>query len=254
MYAKAVPPEQEPAEEYASLLEEVVTDDGYVDYAKLEADRRPLDRYVAWLSGENPLRGKQTGDHHAFWLNAYNALALFEVLERGRPATVLDVKGWLPMLGAGFFRETQFKVEDDWLTLGEIQDERLRWMELDLRDQAAMTRASRSGPPMRKELYTRGDLERQLRDQMRRWLDDDDRGVRVEDDRAVFNPIFQWYARDFDFFSAGKDICEIASNYTSAKKSRELSDLSERGCPHAFFDYDWRLNDATTSAASTTPP
>jgi len=246
LYAKAIPPDKEPAAEYESLLAQVVTDDGLVDYDALEADRRPLDRYVAWLAGDNPLRGRQTGDHHPFWLNAYNALVLYQVLERGRPASVLDVDGFLPVDGAGFFFETQFKVEDEWLSLSDIEGERIRWMELDLRDHAALNCASRSCPPLRAELYRRGELERQLKDQMRRWVNDPVRGVRVDDEGAQFSAIFSWYARDFAFFSAGKSLCDIAATFADKELARRLSELDAEGCPHDFLPYDWRLNDANT--------
>ena len=245
MYPKVSAPDREPAAEYEALLAEVVTDEGLVDYDRLEENRLPLDRYVAWLAGKNPLRGKATGDHHATWLNAYNALVLFQVLERGRPASVRDVEGVLPFAGSGFFYETAFRVEDNWVSLGEIRDERLRMMELDLRDHAAMTCAARSCPPLRRELYRRAELESQLRTQMRNWVGDEARGVRIEGKEAVFNPIFDWYARDFEFFSAGKDLCEISSNYVERSLAQELLDLSARGCPHRFSDFDWSLNDAS---------
>ncbi|MBA2320538.1 MAG: DUF547 domain-containing protein [Deltaproteobacteria bacterium] len=247
MYPKVSAPSKEPVAEYEALLAAVVTEDGFVDYDALEADREPLDRYVAWLANGDPIRGKNTNDHHATWLNAYNALVLYQVLERGRPASVLDVDVLLPIDGAGFFYETQFNVEDDWLSLAEIESERIRWMELDHRDHAALNCASRSCPPLRSELYRREKLEAQLRDQMKRWVDDDRRGVRIEGKEAVFNPIFEWYARDFDFFSAGKDICEIAANFAERKKATKLLDLSAHGCPHRFFTYDWSLNDASAA-------
>ncbi len=50
--------------------------------------------------------------------------------------------------------------------------------------------------------------------------------------------------RDFDFFSVGKDICEIAAFHAGKEKSAALLELHEQGCPHRFSEYDWRLNDA----------
>ncbi len=244
MIPEHVPPDREPAAAYANLLERVVTEDGLVDYDALEADREPLDRYVAWLAGD-PMRGRQSMDRHAFWLNAYNALVLYQVLERGRPDSVLDVNGWIPAEGAGFFYETQFKIEQDWLSLSEIENERIRWMELDLRDHSALNCASRSCPPLRAELYRPAQLDRQLKEQMRRWMEDDERGVRIEAGVAVFNPIFDWYARDFEFFSVGKDICEVAAFHVGKEKAAALLELHEQGCPHRFSEYDWRLNDAS---------
>lgn len=247
MSPDASAPEREPGIAYGNLLQEVVTDDGLVDYDALEADREPLDRYVAWLAAE-PVRGRPP-DRHAFWLNAYNALVLFQVLERGRPASVLDVDGWIPVDGSGFFYETQFEIEGEWLSLSEIEHERIRWMEMDLRDHAAINCASRSCPPLRPELYRQNQLDRQLKEQMGRWVDDDARGVRIEgegsDAVAVFNPIFDWYERDFEFFSVGKSPCAVAAMFASGEKAAALTALDARGCPRSFSEYDWRLNDAS---------
>jgi hypothetical protein len=239
---------------YEALLSRVVTDDGLVDYDALEADRGPLDSYVGWLAADAAWQGRLTKDWHSQYLNAYNALVLFQVLERGRPASVLDVQGLVPIRGFKFFHFTQFALGDETVSLSEIENERIRWKEMDHRDHAALNCASMSCPPLRAELYRNPTLERQLDDQMRRWLDDPERGVRIEGDgearTAVFSPIFDWYARDFSFFTAGLDPCAIAAEHVSDRGLREeLQALSQRGCPRRYFDYDWSLNDASSSSA-----
>lgn len=231
-------PNAEASADWQALLEKVVTAEGLVDYDALSADREPLDRYVAWLATPEAWPGKVTRDWHAQYLNAYNALVLFQVLERGRPASVRDVP-------FRFFHWTQFQIGEEWLTLSEIENERIRWKEMDVRDHAALNCASMSCPPLRPELYRAVDLPKQLDEQWRRWINDEQRGVRLEGDKAVFNPIFEWYARDFEFFSAGVDICTLAAAVTeNPRKRKTLYDLAAKGCPHEVFEYDWALNDA----------
>ncbi len=223
----------------------MVTDDGYVDYDLLESERETLDKYVAWLATPGAWQGKTTKDWHARYLNVYNTLVLYQVVERGRPNSVLEPRRLLPIDGAAFFLETQFNLGgDEWLSLSEIEHERIRQKELDLRDHAAMNCASMSCPPLRSELYRPASLQGQLDDQMSRWVMDDERGLRFEGDKVLFNPIFDWYARDFEFWTAGLDLCTIASQYASGRRQQRLVDLAAQGCPHAFFGYDWRLNDA----------
>ncbi|MEM6931364.1 MAG: DUF547 domain-containing protein [Myxococcota bacterium] len=239
-------------EDYDALLAEVVTPDGYVDYDALEADRGALDAYVAHIGQPGSWPGKIGKDWHGRYLNVYNALTLFQVLERGRPDSVLDVSSlWVPRAGAGFFFTTAFRVKGEWLSLSEIEHERVRQLELDLRDHAALNCASMSCPPLRAELYEpRGKrLRRQLDDQMRRWMQDPARGVRFDGDEVVFNPIFDWFANDFDFFSAGRDPCAIAAEYSDGEPKRRLEELSANGCPRRYFDYDWSLNDAARRSA-----
>lgn len=245
MLSPAEIPERDANKEWARVLAKVVTDDGMVDYDALEANRGALDRFVANLSDDGAKKGKKTADHHAFYLNAYNALVMFQVLERGRPASVLDPRGMIPISGHLFFRGTQFKVDRDYLSLSEIENERLRWLELDLRDHAAMNCASRSCPPLRNELYRTADLQEQLQDQMERWVSDDERGLRIEDGSLVMSPIFEWFERDFAFFSNEENLCVVLAEFADGDKRAALEALAKEGCPRRTFEYDWRLNDVS---------
>lgn len=240
-------PETDPTAEWGELLGHVVTDDGLVDYTMLAGNRGALDRYVAWLATDRHVKKKITANQHAFWLNAYNALVIFQVLERGRPASVLEPRRILPKGGAAFFLETEFQIGPDRLSLSEIEHERIRQKHLDFRDHAAMNCASMSCPPLRDELYDqrRGEhFQAQLKDQMRVWVMDNERGVRIEGGVAHFNPIFDWFERDFTFWSAGLDLCSLAGKYALGSKKQRLMTMADEGCPHAFFEYDWTLNDS----------
>jgi hypothetical protein len=226
------------------VLRQVVNTDGYVDYDRLEARREALDLYVAFLgTGRIP---RQALARYAYWINAYNALVLFAVLEEGRPASVLDVPPaalWVSVPGTGFFQQRAFRFGPDRLSLIEIEDERLRMMRQDFRVHAALNCASMSCPPLRRELYDGRLLERQLTDQMSTWVNDPERGVRIEGDVAVMSPIFDWYARDFRDWTAGDDLCTTAAKYAEEDLRTELTRLAVQGCPHRFFEYDWSLND-----------
>ncbi len=234
-----------PIRQWERVLAQSVTDEGLVDYDHLEANREALDKYVAWVHSSKPWEGKKTRERHALYLNAYNALVLFQVLERDRPPSVLEPRGWIPKGGSAFFVETAFVMGPDTLSLSEIEHERIRMKELDYRDHAAMNCASMSCPPMRPEVYLPVNLDAQLTDQMNRWMQDERTGVRIEGDVAVFNPIFDWFERDFWFTTAGMDRCEIAAQHTTGAKQKKLLELHEQGCPHRTFDYDWALNDAS---------
>jgi hypothetical protein len=245
--APTVPaPRAEPAEAWDAVLREVVTADGLVDYDLLEARREALDQYVAWIARPRP-PAPRDNPQHAFWLNAYNALVLFAVLEDDCPASVKDVAGWLPMGGSGFFFERAFLVEGRPTSLFEIEHEHLRGTVMDVRDHAALNCASRGCPPLRNETYRSRQLDQQLREQMGRWVDDDARGVRIEAGQAVFSPIFDWYAHDFALFTGEGDLCTTAARFASPPKAERLRELAAEGCPHRFSDYDWSLNDASAT-------
>ena len=79
---------------------------------------------------------------------------------------------------------------------------------------------------------------------MTRWVMDD-RGLRFEGDEVLFSPIFDWYARDFSFWTAGQDLCSLTAAYASGQRRLRLEQLAREGCPHGFFPYDWSLNAGT---------
>jgi hypothetical protein len=228
-------PEHDPTPAWGDVLHDVVDARGMVDYDELERDRGYLDDYVAWI-GRADAVPKQPKKRVAFWLNAYNALVLYQVLEHGRPASVLDVGK------VRFFALTAFDIGRDEVSLEEIEDERLRHRVQDPRLHAALNCASRSCPPLLDELYAYPGLDRQLQEEMRRWIADDERGVRIEGDHAVFSPIFEWYADDFDLWTGGIDPCAYAAKFAAREKRATLLELSDRGCPREYFAYDWRLN------------
>jgi hypothetical protein len=223
-----------------------------VDYPTLRADRAALDVFVAQLALGSAPRDRENAQH-AFWLNAYNALVLWTVLEDGLDetgASVMDVDGWLPIRGSGFFFERAYVIQGMPTSLWEIEHERLRGRVMDYRDHAALNCAGRSCPPLRPELYSQKDIQDQLDDQMGRWLADQVRGARFDGETVVFSPIFSWYAHDFEFLSAGDDLCTLAARHSVGGRRERFKSAANAGCPHSFFEYDWSLNDATRPAPS----
>jgi hypothetical protein len=179
-------------EQYAALLEEIVTDDGMVRYELLATDplRGDLQAVVAGYALE-PLTDKaQVNERKARWCNAYNANVLHILLEeRARPGfTSINV---VP----GVFSARSISVAGESLTLDGLKD-RLRAMN-DARIHAALVFGARACPPLRCEPYEADRIEEQLDDQCLRWLDDPSkhhpgrRGLLV-------SQIFEWHASDFD--------------------------------------------------------
>ena len=73
-------------EDWTSVLREHVDDSGRVTYRKLKADRTHLDRFVAMLGAVGPESRPDLfptrADKLAYYINAYNAFTLFNVINR----------------------------------------------------------------------------------------------------------------------------------------------------------------------------
>lgn len=238
--------------DYDALLAEVVTDEGLVDYAALAERRGPLDRLVASLS-DGRLYGK-INERGATWINAYNAFVLFALLEEGPPASVLDVGGWVPVDGAGFYLERTFAIDANQYSLWEIEQERIRLRRQDYRTHAVLGRGTMSSPPLKAGIYEADTLELEMNARMRAWVNDPVRGVRVEGGEVLFSPMFSWYADDFWRYGGEYSLCILLASYAEPPLRQSLVDHERRGCPVRTFAYDWSLNDASTLTRGESPP
>ena len=225
---------------YDALLSEVVTAEGFVDYDALEDSRRPLDEVVRYMA-EHRVTGSEQ-ERLATWINAYNALVLFAVLAEGRPASVKDVRGTLPVGGSGFFVQRTFALDGTRYSLWNLEHGQIRGNFPDYRVHAALNCASASCPALRASLYEAATLDEQLEEQMRAWVNDPERGVRVVDGQPLFSPIFSWYSSDFRNWSGGQTPCAVAARHAESELAAVLEAHEARGCPLNTFDYDWSLN------------
>lgn len=237
--ASPATPADDPSNAYEAWLGEVATGDGYVRWDAVHADTAPLDAYVGWIARPEAVPAERAAAH-AFWLNSYNALVLHAVVALGVTGSVKEVPGWIPEPGSGFFLEHTHTIGGESLSLYVHEHRRVRAQFSDLRDHAALNCASASCPPLRDTLYTAADLDRELDDQMRRWVADPLRGVRIEGDELVLSPIFHWFVSDFGGDRRG--LCEVLHPYAEEPLARRLQQASAAGCPHRVFDYDWSLN------------
>ena len=229
-------------QDYDALLAEVVTDDGRVDYAALEANREPLDAVLAWFANDR-LYGR-ANERGALWINAYNAFVLAGVLEAGTPESVLDVDGWLPVDGAGFFLERSYSIDGNRYVLWEVEQERILHRRLDYRLHAALVRGTAGSPPLRPGIYTGDGLELELNAAMRSWVNDAERGVRIVDGGVAFPEDFAWFTDDFWRWSGEKSACVLVASYADAELKAAAIEAERAGCPMVTHPHDWSLNAA----------
>ena len=118
---------QSPGEAYivwGRVLNSYVTETGKIDFELLKHDgARDLNTFVAWVATHGP--SSQPADYPtpqakiAYWVNSYNALAMYDVLTNtARPATFLG--------RAKFFALTKFDVDGKPIDLHSYEDEVIR--------------------------------------------------------------------------------------------------------------------------------
>lgn len=131
--------------------------DGGLEYAALQLDRQDLDIFLGSLE-DTESSALEVENQIAFWINAYNAVVIFHVLERCPELdSVKDVDG--------FFDELRYPIAGQHLTLDEIEgNERALG---DARVHVAVVCASTSCPDLRSEPYRGEELDAQLEDSIR---------------------------------------------------------------------------------------
>ena len=201
--------------------------DGRVDYAGIKARAaKPLDAYLSAISRAD-LRGLSREAQLAFYLNAYNALVIGEVVRRWpgiRSVKSVD----------GFFDRQRHTVAGASATLNDLENKIIRARFNDPRIHFALVCAARSCPPLTSSAFEPKTLGRTL-DGLARAFIRSPSGVQVVGGEVRASRIFDWYAVDFQK-SAGSVLAFLARYHPLGK---QLADGKHR---LSFLDYDWALN------------
>ena len=77
----------EPLAAYARVLQSYVNERGEVDFPALQQHRADLDRYIAYVAQLPASSISNANERLAHYINSYNALSMYNVLESGIPKT-----------------------------------------------------------------------------------------------------------------------------------------------------------------------
>lgn len=168
----------------------------------------------------------------AFWINAYNVLAVKMVVDHYPVKSIKDAGGFLTSV----WKKEVGKVGGKTRTLDEIEHRILRKMG-DPRIHAAIVCASVSCPDLRQEAYSAENLDSQLDDQLRAFLANQKKGFRVDGGRkgVYLSSIFKWFKEDFD---AKGGVETFLASYVP-KDGQALLLANPR---ISYMDYNWGLN------------
>ncbi len=228
---------------YAALLERhtVAVDDmasTRVDYGALKKSPE-WNRLVRSLGASDPEQLGSRAERLAFWINAYNILAI-EIVRKNHP---IDGIRSIGSLLSPVWKKKAGSIGGRDYSLDEIEHQILRKMG-EPRIHAAIVCASNSCPPLRREPYRADRLDAQLEDNVRRWLADPRKGARI--DRASktlwLSPILDWFEEDFP---------DGAVAFVSRHVPQSGADWIRAQGPALrirYFEYDWSLNDTAASS------
>lgn len=230
------------------VLQTYVDELGAVDYAALKQARSPLDAYLEHLGNTSPHTNADLfpSPQHAlaYWINAYNACVLRGVIDAYPVNSVADINGL-----DGFFRQAQYTIGGEQMTLDDIENKIIRPRYKDPRIHFAVNCAARSCPALGRSAMTGETLDAQLDEATRKALANP---LHVRFDRATntvhLSKIMEWFKEDFvDWIPRDKDavpeqatLLDYLKLYTQDKDAEYLA--AHPNIKITFSEYDWALN------------
>lgn len=200
------------------------------------ADRQQLRHYIAALE-EIPIRRYSPDEQLAYWINLYNAVTVEVVLQHYPVTSIRDID-----ISPGFFADGPWgkkllTIEEQALSLNDIEHRILRPLWQDPRLHYALNCASIGCPNLSNNAYHSGTIDSRL-DQAAIAYINDPRGASIKDGKLTVSSLYNWY-RD-DFGTSDGAVIDHLQHYASP----ELQDALSGTDRIAGYEYDWSLNDA----------
>jgi hypothetical protein len=191
-------------------------------------DRKRLAAYLANLGDASP-ETMAEAERKAFYVNAYNAMAIAIVLEHYPIGSIRDVPG--------AFSSVRRRVGGQMRTLDDIEN-RLRATR-DPRIHFAIVCASKSCPPLAGKAYTASGLSAAMDEQGRAFVNDPAKNVfDRRAGRLALSKIFEWNRREFE--ARGDTLLQYVAKFV-AEPALASWVATFPGKPE-FLEYDWALN------------
>lgn len=197
-------------------------------------DRNHLTHYLSFLEMLDP-RAYARAEQKAYWINLYNAVTVKLIIDHYPVKSIKKLGQGL--LAFGPWDDPLVKIADQALSLNDIEHKILRPIFRDSRIHFAVNCASIGCPNLSALAYTPQNIEQQL-DQGARAYVNHRRGVRFESDELIVSSIFHWYKEDFG--GTDKSLLHYLSRYAEPALEQKLKTYGGK----ITHEYDWSLNGA----------
>jgi hypothetical protein len=216
----------DPEAVWGRVLAEHVDSDGAIDFVGLRERPRDLEAYVAWVAGHGPRSTPALfptrESRLAYYINAYNALAMYQVVATPRR----------PEEQVRFFVASRVPIDGRTMSLYALENDVIRPLG-EPRVHFALNCMGRGCPRLPRAPFTAERLDTMLDAETRRFLDDP-RNVQVDPPlRTVrLNSTLRFYTADF--LAAAPSLPAYVNRYRSAPIPEDYR--------VRFIPYDWTLH------------
>ena len=218
--------------QWTNLLKKYVDAKGNVNYKGFKKDEAALDKYLSILSDNHPNSTWSKDDQLAYWINAYNAFTVKLIVKNYPVKSIKELGGGIYKVNTAW--DIKFiKIGDETYDLNNIEHGIIRKDFNEPRIHFAVNCASESCPPLRNEAFVGANLEKQLAEQSRNFLNDKSKNI-ITAEKAQLSKLFTWFKGDFT------DKYESINAFINEYSSVKISDDTEI----SYLDYSWKLNDS----------
>ncbi|MEP7195985.1 MAG: DUF547 domain-containing protein [Saprospiraceae bacterium] len=207
---------------YNSLLNEVVDPNGKVNYQKLKTREKSLFEISKELRTIKNIDSWSKPDQLAYWINLYNLQILIALTEHYKVKSILDIEN------GKIWDLKKIEVMGTAYSLNEIENEIIRKKFKEARIHFAINCGAESCPPLMNRSYTGKNLEEQLNQRTRAFINNPKNIVSMNHTIKV-SKIFDWFKDDFG------NLLDFINLYSDHKYIG--------GTKVEYLDYSWNLNE-----------
>jgi uncharacterized protein DUF547 len=213
---------------YERVLDRFVDDRGAVDFEALSRDRGDLDNYIRYIAA-TPLESFRDGDERlAHYINSYNALSMWNVVESGIPRTHA---GWHKVF---FFWVRRFMIGGRRMSLYAYENDIIRKVG-DARVHFALNCSAIGCPRLPRQPFAGGNLPAELERGTRSFFSSPEHLRIVPADHAAYvSELLRFYSEDF--IAHAGSVRAFVNRY-SAERIPDDFDIR-------FIPYDWTIANA----------
>jgi hypothetical protein len=217
---------------WAAVLDRFVDDYGRVDFEGIAQAPADLDSAVAYIASTSPEANPSLFANRearlAYYINAYNALAMFNVVDSGIPNSLAGLQKfrffWIKKFTIGGHSISLYALEND--VIRPLREERVHF---------ALNCMAVSCPRLPRAPFTTGNLDRELAAAAQLFFNEKRNLAISSDAREIkVSEILKFYREDF--LHTSPDL--------TAYINRHLGGKIPEGYKVDFIDYDWTVNDS----------
>lgn len=210
------------------LLETYVDDDGQVAYGRWQDNEEDLEKLQSYLDtvADADVEGHSDEAKLAFYLNAYNAYVLAQVIDHWPTDSPQSVKG--------FFKVHKHEVAGKKMTLDHLEHGLIRERFEEPRIHFVLVCAAKACPRLRTTPLTEDNIESQMSAATEEFVP---AATEVKAGKVVTSQLFNWFAEDFE--QAAGSVREYLATYVDGKVAEGLE---AEDVEITFREYDWAVN------------